>query len=387
MMAKKVGEANKVLGGTLNITQGTGGGGSSTDDISFMSPTFTSQCPTGFATVGDTCIRVNVYRNAGNNPLPVFFAPLFGRTQQGVRATATAVITGGNATNCMRPLGLPDKFDEWDPLTNGVEYETQTGFPDPSGLTSTGWDPDYYVPLPTGDSPGYNTWDANPLIPEPDRYVAPSSSSAGTTYRLRAPNTNAFCCDYGQQLKLTIGAQGNGTGGFFQPLRVAGTGADDYRDAIAGCDGVTRVIGGDVDPELGTMVGPTRQGILDLIAKDPTAQWYAPNTTFGNGLQCPSYGGCIYSSANGTINSSIRIMPVPVFNVDTFMQNPNGVSPIAIKNLIGLFAERIDGSGPNQQIVVRIVPAPGFVAGCPPGVSSCTIVSTASFLRAIVLVR
>ena len=133
--------------------------------------------------------------------------------------------------------------------------------------------------------------------------------------------------------------------------------------------------------------GPTRQGILDLIAKDPTAQWYAANTTFGNGLQCPSYGGCIYSSANGTINSSIRIMPVPVFNVDTFMQNPNGVSPIAIQNLIGLFAERIDGSGPNQQIVVRIVPAPGFVAGCPPGVSSCTIVSTASFLRAIVLVR
>ena len=65
LMAKKVGEANKVLGGTLNITQGTGGGGSSTDDISFMSPTFTNQCPTGFATVGDTCIRVNVYRNAG----------------------------------------------------------------------------------------------------------------------------------------------------------------------------------------------------------------------------------------------------------------------------------------------------------------------------------
>src|SRR3954468_20187233 len=57
MMAKKVGESNKVFGGTLSITQGTGSGGNPTDDISFMGPTFTNHCPPGFATSGDTCIR------------------------------------------------------------------------------------------------------------------------------------------------------------------------------------------------------------------------------------------------------------------------------------------------------------------------------------------
>jgi hypothetical protein len=385
-MAKTVGEANKVFGQTLSITQGSGGGGLLTDDISFMSPTFTNQCPPGFATSGDTCIRVNVYRNAGNNPLPMFFGTVFGRTQQGVRATATAVVTGGNATNCMRPFGLPDKWDEWDSATNGGEYETQTGFPDPSGL-STNWDPDYWVPQPSnGQLSAYSTQFSGALY-EADRYVPPSPTSAGTSYRLYAPNSRQFCCDYGMQMKMTIGYQGNTSGSFFQPLRVLCNGGNCYRNAIAGCDGQTRVIGGDVDTEMGSMNGPTQQGVNDLVALDPLAQWYPANTTFPGGLQCPSYAGCVYSPAAGAINSSPRIVPVPVMNIDTYMQNPSGMSSVTIMNLMGLFIEGTQGSGFNLVVVARIVPAPGFLASCPPGVTTCTVTGSAAFLSTVALIR
>ena len=123
---------------------------------------------------------------------------------------------------------------------------------------------------------------------------------------------------------MTIGYQGNTSGSFFQPLRVLCNGGNCYRNAIGGCDGVTRVVGGNVDTEMGSMNGPTDQGVADLVAKDPMAQWYPANTSFGGGLQCPSYAGCVYSSATGTVNSSPRIVPVPVMNMDTYMQDPNG---------------------------------------------------------------
>lgn len=387
LMAKNVGESNRVFGQQLSITLGSGGGGAPTDDISFMGPSFPNQCPPGFASANDTCVRVNVYRNAGRNPLPTFFGTVFGRTQQGVKATATAVITGGNATNCMRPFGLPDKWDEWDTATNGAEWETTTSFPDPSGLTTSGWDPDYWVPQPSNNqTPAYSTRFTGAEY-ENDRYVPPSPTSSGTSFRLHPPNSNAFCCDYGMQLKMTIGYQGNTSGGFFQPLRVLCNGGNCYRDAISGCDGVTRVVGGDVDTEQGAMVGPTQQGVNALIAQDPGAQWYPANTTFANGLRCPSYGGCAYSPGASAINASPRIIPVPVINVDTYMQDPNGMSSVTIMNLMGLFLEPIQGNGPTQQIVGRIVPAPGFLAGCPAGVTSCTVAGTSSFLSTIVLVR
>jgi hypothetical protein len=73
-------------------------------------------------------------------------------------------------------------------------------------------------------------------------------------------------------------------------------------------------------------------------------------------------------------------------NMDTFMQNPTGQSSITIQNLMGLFIEGTQGSGANLVVVARIVPAPGFLAGCPPGVSSCTVTGPSAFLSTVLLV-
>ncbi len=372
MMAKKVGEANKVFGGTLSITQGSGTGGNSTDDISFMGPTFTNQCPPGFAASGDTCIRVNVYRKAGNNPLPVFFAPLFGRTQQGVQATATAVIAGGNATNCMRPFGLMDKWDE----AIDSEWETVNGFPDPYGR-ATNWDPDYWVPLP-----GRNNGEPD-VMPEylstTARYVAPTSSSAGTSYRLYATNSTSFCCDYGKRLHINIcnPADTSHYGGCYQPL--ACSGPQCLETTVAGCDGVLRTVGDSINVSqegLGARI-QIQNGLTTLIAQDPTATWLPPGSA-----QCAD--GCVYSSATGLVNSSPRIVPVPVFDPTGFA-NATGSMQMPIRNLIGFFVEGTDppnGNSPTQQIIGRLVPAPGMI-----NTGGGQVVSTASFLKTVILVR
>jgi Flp pilus assembly protein TadG len=60
-----------------------------------------------------SCVHVDVFRDgtAGSNPLPTFFANLWGVTEQNVRATATAQIRSANASDCLKPWMVPDKSE------------------------------------------------------------------------------------------------------------------------------------------------------------------------------------------------------------------------------------------------------------------------------------
>ena len=70
------------------------------------------------------CIKVDVYRTvARGNPLPTFFAKLVGIGSQDVKATATAKIFSGNATECMRPFAIMDKWDEWNEKDTATEND------------------------------------------------------------------------------------------------------------------------------------------------------------------------------------------------------------------------------------------------------------------------
>ena len=69
----------------------------------------------------DTCIRVDVYRNQdAGNPLPVWFGQLLGLVDQGVRATAIARASFGNASDCLKPWAVIDRWDEHWPTTKAL---------------------------------------------------------------------------------------------------------------------------------------------------------------------------------------------------------------------------------------------------------------------------
>src|SRR5688572_29935487 len=80
-------------------------------------PKFPPEC------ADDTCIRVDVYRTnrttdgiARTNPLPMMFGQLVGLAEQGVRATATAQIFAGNASECVKPWVVADRWSEGTPV-------------------------------------------------------------------------------------------------------------------------------------------------------------------------------------------------------------------------------------------------------------------------------
>jgi hypothetical protein len=331
-----------------------------TTDVTFPA------CPDGIG----QCIRVDVYRNqTRNNPLPIMFGTLVGLTDQGIRATATARIRAANATECLRPWAIVDRWDE-----------TAPNYPSP--------DPDWDF----GD-----TYDAA----TGDLYVPPSPTAPGTGFTL---------ADYGLQFAVKMGAAGQGgqivSPGWFQAIDIprvnscANQGASAYECNIATCGGVTTAyapFGGTACPEdipvgdeafwaergcyrvqTGNMVGPTRDGVQTLMDRDPNAGWS---------------DGRIVNSQYDPPSSSPRIVPIGVLDIDLYMaQNPTGQNGIVrLVNIFGFFIEGLGDtdalgnitccSTGGQAVVGRLVTIPGDV------LTTGGDVGPSAFLKQIVLIR
>ena len=89
--------------------------GASTPDITIdRCHVSTAVLPGLQAQARDACIRVDVFRNQrpNGNPLPTIFGTLFGVTEQGVKATATAEVLYATRLNCVRPWAIADQWEE-----------------------------------------------------------------------------------------------------------------------------------------------------------------------------------------------------------------------------------------------------------------------------------
>jgi hypothetical protein len=349
-VAAAIGQANMVWAAAPSVIPDT--------DITVI------PCPPGGPGLPDNCVRANVYRSAARaNALPSYFGGLAGIASQDVRATATAQIETGNASECMRPWAVADKWAEhwengapnsgpWTPNSNFDKYKKQGNqmVPDPS-------------------------------ITTPDVYIAPTATNPGTGFTpfdIHGAQTS----DYGMQMTLKISDNANRiSSGWFMALDLkqadgtTGHGGSDYRANISGCSGWTYGIGENVDVEPGNMVGPTKQGVDDLVAKDPGASW---NTSTKSVQGSCAPGVC----ADGKWYSrSPRIVPLPVFNVDSFFAgSPNGKTFVTISNILGFFVEGMGGSG-NKDVIGRLMAIPGKTKG------ASTVTTTASFMRKVLLIR
>ncbi len=197
-------------------------------------------CPAG---VAGSCVRVDVYRNGefGSTPLPTIFGKVLNISSQGVRATATARVATGNATNCMRPFAVADRWNDIvDPSLTPPEFQR--------------W-----------DMQGGNA--GTELNPK-DIYTPPSAGSAGTGYTVSQ--------HFGTQVILKTGNNPNSvTGsigpGWSLPVRLPDgnggyvSGAADYEAAITQCIGNPVAIGDYLPTENGVMNGPTKQGVRRRI--------------------------------------------------------------------------------------------------------------------------
>ncbi len=172
-------------------------------------------------------IRVTTQRN-----VPFFFARVFGRDNQVISATAVAeAAVADTGVTCLKPWGIPLPWIDYglgSPYDNNFKYD--------SGET--------VIPLD-------NVEDGFPMI-----------LKIGEPFHNPNNSTNENISSLQQE------------SGHFFALSICGdTGGNDYRERIASpcLDNCAIDNGAALDLKTGNMVGPTKQGVDDLIALDPGA--------------------------------------------------------------------------------------------------------------------
>ena len=353
-------------------------------DVQLADVTFPT-CPPGTPNAAaDTCVKVDAFRNqVRGNPLPMFFGRAVGVVDQGVVATATARVISGTQTDCLKPWAVIDRWDEFE----GAEPDFPTTDPDPDFNYNSTFD-------------RYSTGQGSQPPQENDTYVPPGPTTAGTGFRLPLDEGRRFAVKTDTNTNNTVSP------GWFRAIRIprldGQTGGNVYRDNITSCGGLPNgywVPGTSVEcptdignsdaaywatqgcyaTEPGNMVGPTAQGIEDLIARDPSAS-YVPGT------------GIVGSSFSpGT--SSPRVVPVGTIDINYFMsQDPNGANGVLkLVNIFGFFIEGMgdvaaDGtvtccSKGGKAVVGRIMTIPSLGGGI------STLPDSANFLLQVILVR
>ena len=296
---------NKVMGGDVAITPA---------DVLF---------PTDPAGIADR-VQSTVYRDqAHGNPMETFIARIFGRNGTfpvGISATATAEASSANAETCVLPFTIPDKW---------IENSDGKGKADGPWFPNATYD-EYYTK-------GSNQ-NGGVKLPNPDRYVPPGKPG----YTGYDPAT-----DVGMELILKANNQNQVSPSVYNPWDLPGsTGGSDYRNNIANCNTAIVGMGDFLTPENGNMVGPTQQGVDDLIAQDSSAYW---------DTNCK----CVMNNA-GKDPLSRRIGKIPLYNPTVYaegQQSGKSGPQLQVTNYLGFFIERVDGGG---NVLGRITPIGGL---------------------------
>jgi hypothetical protein len=307
-------------------------------------------CPDGS---GD-CLRVDIHRSqARGNPLPVFFGSLIGITEQGVRATATAQVAVANATNCLKPWMIPDKWQEHYPVNPGVydpeksEFNTQTSGKNPVPLAN----PDQYRPPTSADMTGYR--------------ATGTPNDIGMLVTLKGEDQNV----------------GLTTPGWLYAVRLnpGDSGADDYKDHIERCSGDTVRIGDRLQIEQGVKNGPTKAGVDTLIEADKNAEWYDPDGPGGTPGKvvnsCMDTASCPAPWSPSPIRSP-RVVAVALFNpAEAGNKSP---TDLQVVNILGFFLLNMKG----KDVQGYFTQYPGLVVS-----GGTDIIDDAAFSRTVTLVR
>src|SRR5207249_3700880 len=75
----------------------------------------------------NACVQVTAFRDESHtNAIPTIFGKLMGQNSIGVAATAIAEAKSGNATDCLKPLAIPDRWTEIYPTNPGTWSPTST---------------------------------------------------------------------------------------------------------------------------------------------------------------------------------------------------------------------------------------------------------------------
>jgi len=236
-------------------------------------------------------VRVRTHRTeATGDPLRTFFLkvvdPLSNNTAD-MTAVAAARAFDVCSAQCMKPWAIPDRWN---------------------------------------DADGDGEWDEGEVYdPDATGYVAPGD--VGATIVLKVGNPQQAITP-GIFFPVDFPPLNNPDGD--SPL----TGGNWYEQWIAGCAPFAIGIGDHLQLEPGNMVGPTTQGMDDLVAQDPGAYWDGAS----NSIKGSAYG------------VSPRISLVPFF--DPTLPPASGRKYVTVSKIGAFFIESV---GPGSQVLGRFI--------------------------------
>jgi len=254
-------------------------------------------------------VKVDVFRTVArgggadgsdNNggAIPTLIARYFGILSADISATATAEASPADAMTCVKPFTIPDRWleDGSRPSTAEDAYTSGT---------------DVY---------------RSPRDPNPTGY--------------------SYKTDVGLQITLKAGNDTKIAPSFYYPWDMEGDdrGADDYRWSIGNCNVDVMEFDQLFVVKPGNMVGPTKQGMADLIARDPDAEWDTSTDTVRSAMK-----------------PSPRVVAIPLFDPVYYYEGKMNGRNASLKfvNYMGFFIERMNGN----EVVGRITPIGGLRKG------------------------
>ena len=281
-------------------------------------------------------VRVWVRRAA----VQTWFARMFGVSSTPIGAVAAARALNASSSMCIKPFALADFWAEATQDANGNRLPDQ-GFGNGSNQTP-------------GETWTYNESQGDTYNPA-DRTSIGSGTGLGSDYRTPGIATRngvtltaaqladqisgkAYVRDGGRPLRIKYGdPQTSYAPGYFSPWRPPGsTGGADYRANIRSCNTteIDRTESTDYLRETGNMIGPTTQGIQDLLDADPLNLRWVENDANGNGIiEDGEYGaranggsGQFYTPEQLIAINSPRIGVVPMMDPDYAMGSGGGPS-------------------------------------------------------------
>lgn len=355
-----VGGANKALEAAatevdIPNTQITIDRGENANDVSVRTESNTRQFLTGLFTLfqaADPDVSLNPSREAA------------------VAAEATARCGGVCSVSCVKPWSIPDR---WDDVTGVPGY-----MGDGPGRRPTDWrNDDHWNHEEFIDLNGNRLWDPGEVYvdlnlnarydeeayhpaltgygpdPVPGNYLSPNGD-IGLELVLHPYQGGAATPEPGQYWSVDLPPVNK------VPDGNPPTGGDEYRENIAECNPTAIERGDWLQVKPGGMVGPTNQGMRDLIAQDPNAYW----------------DDSTQSVQNSNFGVSPRIVLIPLH--DPRIPIVPGRTTIQVTKVAAFFMEQMVGSA---EVRGRFLKVRAAGSTCPDGQTSGFFVFNLSLIR------
>jgi hypothetical protein len=338
-------------------------------------------------------VRVWVNRLA----VRTWFARMFGVASTPIGAVAAARALDAGSTMCVKPFALADFWAEATQDANGNRL-SDIGTGSGNNNTSENWTYDQSQ----GDSYAENGLNNTGTgLGRSYRNPTTIGGTLSPTLARDAATGFAYQNDGGRRLNVKFGdPQQAYAPGYFSPWRPPGSsGGSDYRNNIRNCN-TTEIDGNeltDYQRETGNMIGPTTQGIQDLIDNDPLALNWTETDRNNNGvIEQGEYGatdrnGNTYTPEQLITMANPRIGVVPMMNPQYAMGSGGGPSnPLRFNQFRYMFFEgcvnantgaRSPRCGNNDIVVVRfLTPA---VSGTGGGTGGSTAIADTKIIRLV----